>query len=128
MGKRTRYSADFKASVAIEAIRVKSHAITVLPAVSSLKVLRGYGATSGASQPIRAYADPEFSPDAGTGKSTRLASRGYGAFFRGRLADIETLSGSLPRLEETADEARAVALSLGGSDSDVVIPPEISGV
>jgi len=39
---------------------IKRHAITVLPQVSSLKVLRGHDATASAGQPIRAYADPEF--------------------------------------------------------------------
>jgi CHAT domain-containing protein len=51
----------------------------------------------------------------------QVASRGYGAFYRGGLADVAMLSEALPALPETADEARAVARSLGGSDRDVVL-------
>ena len=100
---------------------INRYAVTVLPAVSSLKVLRSKFAAARGGKPIRAYADPLFSPETGTA-NTRLASRGFGTFFRSnRLADVRELSGALPRLPETADEARAVAHSLGGSDSDVIL-------
>ena len=40
---------------------IRSHAITVLPSVASLKVLRGSSQTSAARKPMIAFADPVFS-------------------------------------------------------------------
>ena len=65
---------------------VRDYAITVLPSVSSLKVLSGASAKSAAGKPMAGYGDPVFKKE-GIGNGTRLAAnRGYGNYFRGLTA------------------------------------------
>jgi CHAT domain-containing protein len=53
-------------------------------------------------------------------KATRIAgTRGYAEFWRGNAIDRDSLARALPRLEDTADELRAVAQKLGAPMSDI---------
>ena len=114
----------------------KHHAITVLPAVSSLMALREHSKPSRATSPFIAFANPLLSGPYGTDKRAwerqscpktnsqppeansvvsvlgKLAS-----LFRGELADPENIRRQYP-LPETTDEVCAVARSLGLEDPD----------
>jgi len=81
------------------------YAMTVLPAVSSLRALRLFASKTHASKPFAGFGDPDFD-GAGSRRGIRLAS-----LFRGNAVNIDALR-KLPRLPETAEELRALAAAL----------------
>jgi len=103
---------------------IRDHAITIMPTVSSLKLLRSEASGTRAPKPFRGYGDPVFDP-AKEGE-IRTAALGYRNFFRGGGADIAALKAGLPRLPGTGRELRAVASSLGVPDSEVVLREKAS--
>ena len=110
----------------------RSHAVTVLPSVASLVTLR---ATPGGDAKRRAFAgfgDPWFSTaQRDAGATVTLASRGALA-LRSLPISLRSLSvmddvasaelAQLPRLPDTADEVRSIALTLNADPTkDVFI-------
>jgi CHAT domain-containing protein/Tfp pilus assembly protein PilF len=111
----------------------RDHAITVLPAVSSLKALRRIAHPSKATKPLIGFANPLLEGAAGDGSTAKLARekqrceksarQGLATLFRlpGAISQIETRGGladvasirALPPLPETADELCAVASDIG---------------
>ena len=115
----------------------RRHAITVLPAVSSLKALRQHARTSRATRQLIGFGNPLLDgPDAGYAAQARLArdkqqcsktawQRVAGLVanvkpvnWRSGLAEVADIRGQVP-LPETADELCAVARDLGVPDSDI---------
>jgi CHAT domain-containing protein/Tfp pilus assembly protein PilF len=118
----------------------RSHAITVLPAASSLKALRHTGRPSAAPKPLIGFGNPLLDgPDARYAKAAKLARekqscpnspwqrvaslfrlRGGAAALqtRGELANV-SLIRKQPPLPETADELCAVARDSGADVSEV---------
>jgi CHAT domain-containing protein/tetratricopeptide (TPR) repeat protein len=120
----------------------RRHALTVLPAVSSLKALRRTARPSAASKPIIGVGNPLLDGDKsdpemvklarlarGKQRCTEPASRAVAAAFvqrggtpplqtRGGLADASRIRALAP-LPETADELCAVARDLGGDPNDI---------
>ena len=99
---------------------VRDYAITILPTVSSLNLLRTQKTILRASKAFRGYGDPVFDSSVNDG-TARVASRGYGSFFQARQTNIEFLRSALPRLPGTARELVAVGASLGAPQSDIVL-------
>jgi CHAT domain-containing protein len=99
----------------------------VLPSVASLKALRATTRHAQAPKPMTGFGDPVFDPNAsagetrgGTKRLARSLSRSaFADFWKGAGVDREKIAQALPRLPDTADELKAVALTLGGSDSDI---------
>lgn len=94
-------------------------AITVLPAVSSLRALRSFAKASRATKPFIGFGDPVLQRQ---GTDKRSVSRGvqpYRSYYRGTTVDIDVLRRGLAALPDTADELRAVAKELGATESDV---------
>ena len=115
---------------------VKRQAVSVLPSVTSLKALRLFAHKDQGAKPMIGFGDPVFNPDetsapAGSGEQrgkVKIASRsagGYADYWRGVDIDREMLAQA-PRLPETADELKAVALKLGAPDSDVHLGKDAS--
>src|SRR5258706_4717744 len=102
---------------------IRSHAVTVLPSVASLQVLRGKVATASAEKPLIGFADPIFDRDLlRLQQNTHLAANVTPARgMRGAVADIEELKTALPRLPDTATELRQVAASVKAAAADVVL-------
>jgi CHAT domain-containing protein/tetratricopeptide (TPR) repeat protein len=104
---------------------IKDHAITILPSVASLKLLRGKTThRSGSASPLIGFADPVFdrtslqqNPKIAANVTATRAVRGP----RGALADEAQLAAVLPALHETADELRRVAASVKATDSDLFL-------
>src|SRR5262249_39135791 len=67
---------------------IRSHAITVLPSVASLKILRTGSQTSSARKPMIAFADPVFSKAA---RTQQLAMRSITSFYRGTQVDVAAI-------------------------------------
>ena len=115
------------------------NAVTILPAVSSLKALRSHASPSRADQPYIGFGNPLLLGRSGTDKSAferqrcpeistrervRLVLNGVApklaSLMRGGLGEVEDLRKQ-PPLPETADELCAVARSRGSSNPDHVV-------
>ena len=112
---------------------LKRQAISVLPAVSSLKASRMFARKDESTKPMTGFGDPVFNPSpdgagdsraAGKHAAIKSASRAlvtsaYTDFWQGAGVDRARLSASLPQLPDTADELNAVAKDLGVSAEDI---------
>jgi tetratricopeptide (TPR) repeat protein len=128
----------------IPAWLVRSHAVSILPAVSSLKALRRFGRPSVAPRALIGFGNPLLDgPDAryaklaslarerrscpvGADPEPKLAAARAGVArvaTRGGLADLAQLKGA-PPLPETADELCAVAESLKVDARDIHLGAE----
>ena len=97
---------------------IRSHAMTILPSVSSLKVLRGGSQVSSARKPMIAFADPVFSK-AARAEAQRIAMRSITSFYQGIQVDVAAMGEYLPQLPSTRKEVRQVATELKAPDEDV---------
>ena len=113
---------------------IKRQAVSVLPALASLKALRGVARRGPGTKPLVGFGDPVFDP-AERAKAlaqrraarTRVAlTRGYGDFWQGAGIDRAALARSLPSLLDTADELEAVAAKLGAAASDIHLGSDAS--
>ena len=100
---------------------VRKYAVTVLPSIASLKILRGEKSTVAALKPMIGFGDPVFDRTTRTiGRPKEAAlNRSLTSFYRGVTADTKALADALRPLPETADELRAVAKILGASSEDI---------
>jgi CHAT domain-containing protein len=100
---------------------VRKYAITILPSVASLKVLRGGNAVAAAAKPMIGFGDPIIDRTARTDGRPKLAAlnRSLTSFYRGVTVDTTALAEALSALPETADELRAVAKILGATSEDI---------
>ena len=92
---------------------IKRHAMTVLPSVASLNALRQASSAAKASKAMIGFGDPII--------EGLVAAPVTGAAAKSKSTGIDRvkLSQSLPRLEETAGELKAVAERLGASLRDI---------
>ncbi len=112
---------------------LKRQAISVLPAVSSLKASRMFSRRDESTKPMTGFGDPVFNPSqdgagdsraAGKPVAIKSASRAlvtsaYTDFWQGAGVDRARLSAALAQLPDTADELNAVAKDLGVSAQDI---------
>ncbi|PYM19426.1 MAG: hypothetical protein DMD81_03775 [Candidatus Rokuibacteriota bacterium] len=97
-------------------------AISVVPAVASIRELRQAAGRSGAPQPFIGFGDPAF---AGAPGDTRSA-RALAALCRqGDPLDTDLVRG-LPRLRETARELTSIATSLQAEAGSVILGADAS--
>src|SRR5262249_25453689 len=114
---------------------IKRQAVSVMPAVASLKALRILAPKNQADNPIVGFGDPVFDPAeraAALAARAKLAgqsaptsrptmTRGYSELWQGAAIDRAKLASALPSLLDTADELKAVAARLGASASDLYL-------
>jgi tetratricopeptide (TPR) repeat protein/uncharacterized protein YraI len=103
---------------------IKRQAVSVLPALASLKALRQVAGRDQGAKPMVGFGDPVFDPaeraKALAERRARVAvTRGYGDFWQRTSIDRAKLVRSLPSLLDTADELKAVAGKLGAGAGDV---------
>ena len=100
---------------------IRKYAVTVLPSIASLKILRGEKSTVAAIKPMIGFGDPVFDRTARTGTRQKIATpnKSLTTFFRGMTTDTKSLAEALLPLPETADELRAVAKELGAGSEDI---------
>jgi CHAT domain-containing protein len=105
---------------------IKRQAVSVLPALASLKASRQVAHRDPSARPMVGFGDPVFDPAerakalAERRARTRVVvTRGYGDFWQGASIDRVNLAHYLPSLLDTADELKAVAKTLGASAGDV---------
>jgi CHAT domain-containing protein len=97
---------------------LKSHAITVIPSIYSLKTLRAQKPQSTAPNPMIAFADPVFSKTARK-EAKRVALRSMTNFYSGTQIDISALAEGLPQLPSTRDEVLNIAKTLNVPAGDI---------
>ena len=95
----------------------KQVAISVLPAMTSLKSLRAVAGRSKAPQPFIGFGDPAF---AGAPGDTRSMATLASLCREGGAVDSE-LVRNLPRLRDTAGEIRQIAKTLKAPETDVIL-------
>ena len=105
---------------------IRRHSVTVLPSISSLSALRVLARKGRAEKPFIGFGDPDFVKPEDRAKKrksvkTAQAMRGYAAYFRGALANVDELSGAIAPLPDSAEELRAVAKSLKAPTSDILL-------
>ena len=87
-----------------------------LPSLSALTSQRLYPkAGSNRAHSLIAFADPDFLPEAGTTRQFSAATRATMDSMGSSMPRLRDGTPSIPRLRETADEAREIARLLGGS-------------
>jgi CHAT domain-containing protein/tetratricopeptide (TPR) repeat protein len=97
---------------------IRSHAVTVLPSVASLKILRSGSQASSARRAMIAFADPVFSK-AARAQAQQLAMRSLTSFYRGTQADLASIGEYLPQLPGTRRETQQIASELRADPADV---------
>jgi CHAT domain-containing protein/Flp pilus assembly protein TadD len=95
---------------------IRSHAVTVLPSVASLKILRTGSQASSASKPMIAFADPVFSKAA---RAQQVTMRSITSFYRGTQVDVAAIGEYLPQLPGTRKEAQQIATDLMADPADI---------
>ncbi len=98
---------------------IRSYAITILPSVSSLKILRTASATPSAAKPMIAFGDPVFSRAAHAEAQRQVAMRSITTFYSGTRIDIASLRERLPQLPGTRTEVEAIAKALDADPGDI---------
>jgi tetratricopeptide (TPR) repeat protein len=98
---------------------IRTHAVTILPLVASLKVLRGGSPVSSARKPLIAFADPVFSKAAARAETRSLSPRSITSFYRGTAIDLAAMGAYLPQLPGTRREVRQVATELGAAEEGI---------
>jgi CHAT domain-containing protein len=100
---------------------VREYAVTVLPSIASLKVLRNEKSTVAAIKPMIGFGDPVFDRTTHAAGRPKVAAlnRSLTSFYRGMIPDTNALAEALPALPETADELRAIAKVLGAKPEDI---------
>jgi CHAT domain-containing protein/Tfp pilus assembly protein PilF len=101
---------------------VRSHAVTVLPSVASLKVLRGKSAVAEAGKPLIGFANPIFDPTPQqiAQNTSVVAEMAVARGIRGTVADVAELRAALPPLPDTADELKKVAAGVHADPKDLI--------
>jgi CHAT domain-containing protein len=98
---------------------LRTHAITVLPSVASIKVLRIKPTVAEATKPLIGFAAPTLLHEQQGSQTTVNVGD-----TSGRAADIESLTSQWVPLPDTADELRKVAASVHADPADVILGPD----
>jgi CHAT domain-containing protein len=106
---------------------VRTHALTVLPSVASLKMLRSKTAAPVAPKSMIAFADPVFSKDENAqaaatqtpkDRSTQVVGSLANFYVEGR-PDLASLAKALRQLPDTANEVQEIAGALKTDKADL---------
>jgi CHAT domain-containing protein len=95
----------------------RDYAITVLPAVLSLRALRLFAARNRAAKPFIGFGDPRLERDPSGTRGVNFAALVGG---RGLVADVAEVRKLAP-LPATAQELNAIAQALGASAANVYL-------
>ncbi|MBL4918310.1 CHAT domain-containing protein [Szabonella alba] len=98
---------------------IRQHALTVLPAVDSLRVIRDLPPPDAGRRAFMGFGDPDFGGTMQVAGLTQDLAQGPGV-MRGGLADPDQLRALAP-LPQTRRELRAIAATLGAAREDVVL-------
>ena len=103
---------------------IRRYALSVLPSVSSLRILRRAAAGDEAQLPFIGLGDPVFKLPGVEPPAAGSAGRGpaiVSDFYREQVPDQVALARGLPELPETADELKKVSATLHADPDSVII-------
>jgi CHAT domain-containing protein len=102
---------------------IRTQAVTVLPSIASLKVLRGKSASVVTAKPLIGFADPVFDRDPqALQQNSRIAANVAAARgIRGTVANLAQLKAALPPLPDTATELREVAATVHADPAGIIL-------
>jgi CHAT domain-containing protein/Flp pilus assembly protein TadD len=95
---------------------IRSHAVTVLPSVASLKILRSGSQSSSDRKPLIDFAVTVFSK---AERTQQRAMRSITSFYRGQQLDVAGIGEYLPQLPGTRREAQQIAEDLKAAAADI---------
>jgi CHAT domain-containing protein len=100
---------------------IRRFAMTTLPSVSSLAVIRRFppAAPAATGRPLVGFGAPDF--DGSQAEATAVAAA-QASFFRGALANLDAVR-NLPALPQTGPELRQLAAELGAGDNALFLGP-----
>jgi CHAT domain-containing protein/tetratricopeptide (TPR) repeat protein len=98
----------------------RRYPVSVLPSVSSLKVLRQFASAAHAPQPYMGFGDPVLKPQPGGDRGAPPLARGVQSVYRGDAVDQAELR-DLPSLPETAGELQAEAKLFQAAPDSVLL-------
>lgn len=99
---------------------IKSHAITVIPSIFSLKAMRSASRKSTAPNEMVAFADPVFSAkDRAKARLERISMRSLPSYYEGSQLNIQKLGEALRPLPGSRVEVQAIGRALGVASSDL---------
>ena len=100
---------------------IKSHAITIIPSVFSLKTMRKYAGAATVQNPMIAFADPVFSKaaQAQAKSKQKVVMPSITSLYQGAQLDIGRLRETLLQLDGTRGEVQAIGKTLGASADDL---------
>jgi CHAT domain-containing protein/Tfp pilus assembly protein PilF len=132
-GKATEQGAELYRNAAW---LLRRQAVSILPSVASLPVLRGQGGQAEGARPLIGFGNPVFNPAAQakpaerrnaqasralTRGAARNAARAYSDYWRGAAVDRAQMLNALPPLPDTADELITVAKAIDASQDDIYL-------
>ena len=94
----------------------KKYAVTVLPAVSSLRALRAFAKGAPGTEPFSGFGDPVLQGSGGGARRANLTA----LYSRGAVADVNEVR-LLDRLPESAQELKAIATTLGARSESLFL-------
>lgn len=98
---------------------IKHHAITVLPAASSLEALRSVASGAPTRKPLIGFANPIYGKIGDEKGGSPGNERGFADYWHGEKPDIDELRHDLPPLPESERELRTVANAVGAKENDL---------
>ncbi|NOY67279.1 MAG: CHAT domain-containing protein [Gammaproteobacteria bacterium] len=99
----------------------KKYALSTLPSLGALRILRHFAKQSKASHSFIGFGDPLVGDDKKTNKETRRGLSTRALFNQGPIADAATVRSSFARLKETKQELEAMASALGANRSSIYV-------
>jgi CHAT domain-containing protein len=91
----------------------KKYALSTLPSIGALRVLRHFAKHSSAAEPLVGFGDPLLGDGTKSGKKSSRGLSAQALFQRGPIADADTVRNAFLRLPETQQELEAMADALG---------------
>jgi CHAT domain-containing protein/Tfp pilus assembly protein PilF len=103
---------------------VRHHAVSVLPSVPSLKLLRSLSEVKENRKPFIGFGDPKFKRGKRDGETDGSPpatgqTRGYSTYWQGTSVNLDALVNDMPEIPQTAEELRTIAGKLGAATEDV---------
>ena len=105
---------------------IRRYALSVLPAVPSLKALRSQEKARDDRRPLIGFANPKYGEQKLAESATRSLTRAYTGYWKGATINLDALRAGLAPLPEFENELRSVARSVGAADEDLKFGAEAS--
>jgi CHAT domain-containing protein len=115
LGVLTTRAPTSKTTNANAAWLTKTHAVTRLPTIGSLKAARLFAGPSAGADPLKGFGDPVLNSDGNSLRGLKIVK-----LYKGQTANTDAVR-ALPALPETTVELKQIAQLLGANDNDLYL-------